>query len=141
VLYPYAAQWAEAHDPSLREAAMNLRWRCAAPYKHHPCGRWVPGMFAHGTELDHFYAAYSATSLLVECSGGGLRASAPTSFFDPFRWYNPPNPAEAVREIAPALADFVLGEPIEAARAARPLGQEATGRISDRPRPNPHSAS
>jgi predicted deacylase len=102
VLYPYGGLW-RAPPEELREAAIDLAARLG--YRAHQVSRWVPGFsFAHGMEIDHLHAAYGATALLVECSGGGLSAR---TALDPWRWFNPPDLEAELVNIVPALESFV----------------------------------
>ncbi len=44
---------------------------------------------ACGAEIDHFTERYGALSFLIEI-GAGPRLSEPTTWLDPYRWFNPP---------------------------------------------------
>jgi hypothetical protein len=61
-----------------------------------------------GLELD-WLTERGALAMLVECGRGGLSPLAPSSWLDPFRWYNPADPAGEVHALAAALEPFVAG--------------------------------
>jgi len=95
--------------PRLAAAAESVRARLPG-YRAVQSSWWVPGLRGHGMELDHLYAAYDATALLVECTGGGATLREPRSLVHPFRWFNPPDPARHAAELAGALEPFVRGQ-------------------------------
>jgi predicted deacylase len=106
LLLPYGGRWSLPPDiASLRALAAPVK-ASLDRYGVTPAGRWGPGMFAHGMELDHLHAEGIAP-LLVECSGGGLSLRDPSSWFHPFRWYNPPDPEVQSEAIARALVPFL----------------------------------
>ena len=110
VLYPYGGRWARPVEVArLRKVAEALCAQIGAPYAPVQCARWLPGSFAHGMELDHLHERFGATALLVECSRGGRSVLRPTSFLQPFAWYNPRDPRPVVADLAPALAWFLRG--------------------------------
>ncbi len=110
ILTPYGGRWRAPGDAAgLRRAANAIRQRIPEPYTVTQSAHWVPGVFGHGMELDHFYASYGATSLLVECSLGGLTLRDPRSLLHPFRWFNPRRPERVVGQLATALEPFVRG--------------------------------
>lgn len=90
--------WAEAIAAALPER-----------YRIGQIGRYRPFRLG-GLEVD-WLTACGALALIVECSGGGLRAATPTTWTAPFAWYNPPDGATAAAPIAAALAPFVAGQP------------------------------
>lgn len=111
ILYPFGGRWAPP-DRVEREksVAASLRSRMSERYRVRQSARWVPGAFAHGMEIDHLRSRYGATSLLVECSLGGLDPWRPASWVHPFRWFNPSRPGRVAEELAGALEPFVRGE-------------------------------
>lgn len=111
VLYPYGGRWkAPERVDRLRDQAHQMCALMGERYRVHQVARWVPGAFAYGLEIDHLYTAYGADALLVECSGGGLSATKPRTYFDPWRWYNPEDPREVAAGLVPALERFVTSD-------------------------------
>lgn len=109
VLYPYGGGWSRPKDHSaLRAAAVRVAGKLGPPYVAVQSSRWVPGMFAPGMELDHFYEAYGATSLLIECGRPGLSAFHPSTWRSPFAFFNPPNLDQERERVGRALDDFLL---------------------------------
>lgn len=41
---------------------------------------------------------------------GGVRLFSPSSWFDPFRWYNPEDPTREIERVLPALVPFLGGD-------------------------------
>ncbi len=118
VLYPYgwttrrSGRFAE-HAAWAKEVARAID--PARPYRAVQCARWVPGFTSPGMELDWLHEQ-GALALLVECSRGGLSARHPGSVLEPFRWFNPPDPAAEASAIASAVEPFVRGLPRLGAR-------------------------
>lgn len=109
LLLPYGGRWgAPARIEILTRHAEAVRTRLASGYGVRRAGRWGPGTFAYGMELDHF-DALGIDSLLVECSAGGLSPLRPGSWLHPMRWFNPPKLEEEREAIARAVLPFVLG--------------------------------
>jgi hypothetical protein len=109
ILVPWGGRWRRpAAAPRLVAAARAVQARIGERYDVVQCSRWLPGAFAHGTELDHLHARYDATTLLVECSRGGIGRD-PRALLEPFRWYNPRQPAPIAADLARALEPFVRG--------------------------------
>lgn len=112
LLLPWGARWARPPRwAELVAAAEAVRARLPEPYSIAQIARWVPGAFAHGTELDWLHGELGALAILVECSLGGASVRAPSSWIDPFRWFNPPDPARHADAIAAALEPFLRGAP------------------------------
>lgn len=76
-------------------------------YRVWQAGRW-PGFRAGGLEVD-WLTERGALTVLIECSGGGWRATDPSTWRSPFAWYNPPDGATAATPIADALVGFARG--------------------------------
>jgi hypothetical protein len=107
VLFPYGGVWRKAQDHrTLKERARAFAERTG--YKAVQSSHWVPGFFAPGMEIDHLYEAFGATALLVECSRGGFALRRPSTWLSPFQWFNPPNPAETIDRLVPALDAFLV---------------------------------
>lgn len=110
LLLPWGARWARpARWDELVAAAEGVRARLPEPYTIAQIARWVPGAFAHGAELDWLHGELGALAILVECTRGGLRIGAPSTWIDPFAWFNPPEPARHADAIAAALEPFLRG--------------------------------
>jgi predicted deacylase len=105
VLHPYCGKWKPPRDRRAHDAALEIAQRTG--YHAVQGSHWVPGAFAYGTELDHFHEAFGAVSLLVECSRGGIRLRSPSSLFQPFRWFNPPDPARETNALRDALLAYI----------------------------------
>jgi predicted deacylase len=110
VLLPWGGRWARpARWRELHAAATAIAARMPERYGVTQVSRWLPGAFAHGLEVDWLHGELGALAVLVECSFGGVRRLDPTSWIDPFRWYNPPDPARQALAIARAIEPFVRG--------------------------------
>lgn len=110
VLLPFGGQWRPpAAIESHRAAARSIVEQIPERYRTVQCSHWVPGAFARGMELDHLHVRFGALALLIEASFGGIRLAAPSSWFSPFRWYNPPDPEAHVARLSPPLEGFVRG--------------------------------
>lgn len=108
---PYGGTWrAPRAAPTLLRAARSIQRRLTEPYRIRQASRWIPGVFPRGTELDHLYARYRAITILVECSAGGRRWRAPSSFLHPFRWFNPPELQATAHPLACAIEPFIRGQ-------------------------------
>jgi len=110
LLLPFGGLWRPPETlAEHRAAAQEIAAQIPERYRAVQCSRWVPGAFARGTELDHLHVRFGATTILAECSLGGFRLTDPSSWFHPFRWYNPPDPEAHVARLAPPLEAFVRG--------------------------------
>ena len=108
ILLPYGGRWAPPADwASLRRAGQSVKAAIPEPYTIRQTSHWLPGMFAHGMELDHLHAHYGATAMLIECSLGGVTLRDPRSLLHPFRWFNPRRPEPIIGQIATALEPFL----------------------------------
>ena len=105
--------WAGRHDATdddrrffaLAEA---MRARQSRPYRAVQLGRWARWFSAGGSEIDHLYSRYGTLALLIEVSKGGRAIDRPSTWIDPFAWYNPAEVAmevENVVEAALAIAE------------------------------------
>jgi hypothetical protein len=111
VLYPSAQTRRSVADAQVQRAwAQQIAARAAArPYRAITPVRFGFGITMGGLEIDWFHQRFGALSLLVECSRGGLRLSR-ARLFDPFAWFNPPEPARVAARIADASLPFVRGD-------------------------------
>ena len=110
LLLPWGARWARpARWAELHAAARSIAQRLPERYAITQIARWVPGAFAHGAELDWLHGELGALAVLVECTLGGARLGAPSTWLDPFRWFNPADPGDAA-VIAAAIEPFLRGE-------------------------------
>ena len=108
LLLPFGGRWARPTNAAELDAiALDVKGRLWSRYDVTSSSRWVPGAFAHGMELDHWHAV-GMVPLLVECSRGGFSWSDPSSWLQPFRWFNPSPPEPHVRELTSALVPFLL---------------------------------
>ncbi len=108
ILLPYGGRWRPPADwASLRRAGQAVKAAIPAPYTVRQTSHWLPGMFAHGMELDHLHGHYGATAMLIECSLGGVTLRDPRSLLHPFRWFNPGRPERVVGQVATALEPFL----------------------------------
>jgi hypothetical protein len=107
LLLPFGGVWKHPDDyDALATLAREVNRGLGDRYAIHSSSHWVPGSFAYGMELDHFHAE-GIDALLVECSAGGITFADPSSWFHPFRWFNPRDPERQSLEIARALRPFV----------------------------------
>ena len=110
LLFPYGGRWRPPHLASAhRAAARRIIGHFTERYRAVQCSHWVPGSFARGMEIDHLHGRFGAMSLLIECSFGGIRLTDPSSWFSPFRWFNPHDVERQVAQLAPPLERFVRG--------------------------------
>ena len=111
ILRPWGGVFARTKDEEdLLESSRLIAERSLGGYRPKQVSRWYPGIsFAHGMELDHLYGAYASKALLIECSAGGFRWADPSSWFHPWRWFNPPDPQACAAELSATLADFLAG--------------------------------
>jgi len=72
-------------------------------YKVMQLARWGFFFRAQGSEIDHLYGRYGTPAYLVECTRSGIEPLRPSTWTDPFRRYNPRDPAPHVREVARLL--------------------------------------
>jgi hypothetical protein len=111
LLLPWGGRFARpARWPALHAAALAIQARLPDRYTISQVSRWLPGAFAHGLELDWLYGDLGALAVLVECSYGGASLGSPSTWLDPFRWYNPIDPARHADAIAAAVEPFLRGE-------------------------------
>jgi predicted deacylase len=109
LLVPYGARWRRpARWAELCARARAVQGRLTERYTIDQVSRWVPGAFAYGLEIDDLHDRYGACALLVECSFGGLSRD-PATWFEPFRWFNPPDPTRTARGIVDAVEPYVRG--------------------------------
>lgn len=95
--------WAGRSRPTVDDArfaalAERMRSRMRHPYRAVQLGRWARWFRAGGAEIDHLYGRYGTLAFLVEIGGGGRHLAHPSTWLDPFSWYNPV-------DLAPVLAD------------------------------------
>ncbi|MEZ4401633.1 MAG: M14 family zinc carboxypeptidase [Kofleriaceae bacterium] len=110
VLLPWAHRGQRPpHHAALRRHAAAIAARLPHRYRVWQVGRWRPFRLG-GLEVD-WLTARGALAMVVECSAGGWRATAPATWLAPFAWYNPPAPAGEAADLAAALTPFVLGAP------------------------------
>ncbi|HUQ05878.1 MAG TPA: M14 family zinc carboxypeptidase [Kofleriaceae bacterium] len=111
ILLPWAHRGATS--PQHRELVAHARAiagqlsQRAGRYRVLHTGRW-PLFRPGGLELD-WLTARGALTMLVECGRGGLSWREPSTWIEPFRWYNPANPEAEVDALATALESFVRG--------------------------------
>jgi predicted deacylase len=111
LLLPWGARWRRpARWAELHAAARSIAQRLPERYAITQISRWVPGAFAHGAELDWLHGELGALAVLVECTLGGARLGDPSTWLDPFHWFNPPDPAADAAAIAGAVEPFLRGE-------------------------------
>jgi hypothetical protein len=72
------------------------------PYRAVQLGRWARWFSAGGAEIDHLYGRYRTLAFLVEVSHGGRRMDSPGTWLDAFAWFNPPDVAREVEDVAEA---------------------------------------
>ncbi|MSP63007.1 MAG: hypothetical protein EXR72_22260 [Myxococcales bacterium] len=105
--------WATSRRPSpdddrLRALATAMQSRQARPYRAVQLGRWSRFFRAGGAEIDHLHGRHGTLALLMEVSHGGRSVGRPSTWLDPFAWFNPLDvrgEVENVVEAALALAE------------------------------------
>lgn len=111
ILTPYGGVFRRPEAfPKLMSAAKQICKETPLKYRPHQISRWRPGFFAHGVEVDHLYEAYGAISMIIECSKGGFNLWNPSTWFEPFHWYNPKDPKIEVDALKKPLETFLRGE-------------------------------
>jgi hypothetical protein len=105
--------WSHTAEPpadatEFARLAEAMRGAMRRPYRASQLGRWARWFAAHGTEIDHLYAAHGTRAFLMEVSRGGAFALRPASWTEPFAWFNPPDVEAEVADAA--LAARVLIE-------------------------------
>jgi hypothetical protein len=109
ILLPWAHRGATSpHHAELVAHARTIAAQLPGRYRVLHTGRW-PLFRPGGLEVD-WLTARGALAMLVECGRGGLAVREPSTWIQPFRWYNPANPASEVEALARALEPFVRGE-------------------------------
>lgn len=109
ILLPWAHRGATSpHHAALVAHARTIAAQLPGRYRVLHTGRW-PLFRPGGLELD-WLASRGALSMLVECGRGGLALRDPATWIQPFRWYNPADPAAEVEALARALEPFVRGQ-------------------------------
>jgi hypothetical protein len=108
ILLPWAHRGATSpHHAELVAHARTIAAQLPGRYRVMHTGRW-PLFRPGGLELD-WLTARGALTMLVECGRGGLALRDPSTWIQPFRWYNPVNPGAEVGALARALEPFVRG--------------------------------
>ncbi len=97
-----APRWEE-----LRVHASAIARKLPGTYRVLHTGRW-PFFRPGGLEVD-WLTERGALAMLIECGRGGIEAMAPSSWIEPFRWYNPRDPAREVSSLAAAVEPFLRG--------------------------------
>lgn len=109
LLLPYGGRFGRPPDYDVLHAhARGVNERLEGRYTIRSSSRWVPGQFAHGMELDDLHAR-GISPLLLECAWGQLSPLRPSTWFHPWRWFNPVDPAAHATRIAAAISPFLLG--------------------------------
>jgi hypothetical protein len=110
LLVPWGGRFSRpARWPELRAAAEAIQARLPERYTISQVSHWLPGAFAYGVEIDWLYGDLGALAVLVECAMGGTSLRRPSTWLDPFRWYNPHDPAPHADAIAAAVEPFLRG--------------------------------
>ena len=134
VLFPYGAmRELAANHEDLAAWARQIAMAAdpGRPYRAVQSARWVPGFTASGMELDWFYDRFSAVSLLIECSRGGVLPGLKrlAHCVDPFAWFNPRDVELTAKTVAEAALPFLRGDPLDAVRGSRPAAPSTQSRI------------
>ena len=110
ILLPWAHRGATSpHHRELVADARALAARLPGRYRVLHTGRW-PLFRPGGLELD-WLTSHGARAMLVECGRGGLSWRRPSTWIEPFRWYNPEEPSSEIAALAAGLEPFVRGAP------------------------------
>lgn len=134
IYYPWAGHWDRVED---RRAFHELGTVMAQGQGHRPyqvkqLSHWGFFFRGLGMEVDHFYATYGAYSFLIELTRSGIEPLRPSTWKDPYRFYNPIDPSRATRDGLGALRAMAWhlswnGTPPRQ-REGPPLGPDATNK-------------
>jgi hypothetical protein len=103
IFWPWAhTARATVDDARFRALAEAMRARMRRPYRAVQLGRWASWFAAGGAEIDHLYARHGTLDFLVEVSAGGRELARPSTWLDPFAWWNPRDPAADLDDVAAA---------------------------------------
>lgn len=111
ILLPWAhrGETSPRHDELVAHARV-VAGQLPGRYRVMHTGRW-PFFRPGGLELD-WLTSRGALAMLVECGRGGLELRSPPTWTQPFRWYNPIDPAPEVAALVAALSPFILGRAV-----------------------------
>jgi hypothetical protein len=111
IFWPWASRRAPTDDDrAFFQLAEAMRARQSRPYRAIQLGRWARWFAAGGAEIDHLYGKYRTLALLVEVSHGGRAIARPRTWVDPFAWFNPPDVAGEVANVADAALALAEAE-------------------------------
>jgi hypothetical protein len=109
VYTPWAGIWSRPDDWKTFHALGTTMSQAqgAHAYKVRQLSRWGFFFRAHGAEIDHLYGEYGTLSFLIELSRSGLSPWRPSTFKNPFDWYNPVRPARHIDKGVSAVRGLV----------------------------------
>ncbi len=108
ILLPWAHRGATSpHHRELVAHARALAAGLPGRYRVLHTGRW-PLFRPGGLEVD-WLTARGARTMLVECGRGGLSWRKPSTWIEPFRWYNAEDASAEIAALAAGLEPFVRG--------------------------------
>lgn len=104
IFYPWSARREPTVDAARFTAIAESMAHCMphARYRVAQLGQWAQWFAGHGLEIDHLYACHGTLAFLMELSKGGFSAKAPATWFQPLRWFNPPDVSREVENALPA---------------------------------------
>lgn len=128
---PWAGDWARSpqHAALVRAGTLFAQGQGARAYRVVQLSRWAFFFRGHGMEVDHAHAA-GALALLVE-STRGRSPLRPADWDNPFRVYNPPDPARATRRDRDGLLALARQLAAEQQGLAPPLATPPPARQND----------
>lgn len=103
IFWPWATRRRPTYD-DVRFAAIAQAMRRAMPHPYAAAqlGRWSSLFRAGGLEIDHLYRRHGTLAFLIEVSHGGRQFGRPSTWLDPFSWFNPVDVAAEVDNVVPA---------------------------------------
>lgn len=106
---PWAGIWKRPDDMKtfVRLGDAMGKAQGAHAYKTRQLSRWGFFFRAHGAEIDHIYGQYGTLAILIELTRSGLSPFRLGEIKNPFRWYNPTDPAPHVDKGVSALRQLV----------------------------------
>lgn len=108
IYYPWAGHWDRVEDQRafIELGTVMAQGQGNRPYKVTQLSHWGFFFRGLGMEMDHFYATYGSYAFLIELTRSGIQPFHPSTWRDPFRFYNPEDPTKAIRDGVGAMRNM-----------------------------------